>query len=320
MNSDLQASYSACRELAGGAPDGIGVGISLLPNEQRDHAAALYALYRTLQGLVDESDAGRISAEQAREGLSFWRTWFEGGCWEELDDPLAPAGRYTILANDVPAEIFLELIEALEVDLARTRYQSTQEVIRHCAKRGSCLAVAMCYVFGVEDPVAHARATELAVAIQLTNVIRDVGDDVSRDRVRLPLMEMGRHRVSEAHLKAHVLTRGYRKLMEELSGVAEAYYDAGLAELSHIPSEGRRAVRVGAAVHREVLAAVRRNGYDNFTRRAAASPPRNALMLMRDLRQKAHRTARAIPEGLPDGAALLGAAVRPNLTLLTDAS
>jgi phytoene synthase len=309
-------SYATCRDFVSGGPGCAAAAASLLPNDVADHGCALHALVRTLRAIVEERDDGHLTDDEAKAGLDFWREWFAAGCWEEIDDPIAPAARYTILSNDVPPELFLELIGALEQDLAHVRYQTMQELAGYCYRSASTSAVAMCYVMAIEERDAQARAAELGVAVQLTAILRDVGHDIGRNRLYLPVEDMARHRVSEAHLRAKVLTRGYRRLMDEMVRAAEAYYDAAFAGLDAFPRKCRRGIRVGANLHRDTLRGVRRNGYDNLTLRAGASAPRLALRAAKEWVGRASDRRTGIPDGLPDGLALIAGAGRPSLTVV----
>jgi phytoene synthase len=264
-------------------------------------------MVRTLRDIVEESDAGRISQGEASAGLAFWRQWFADGCWDDVEDPIAEAVRYTVLANEIPDDLFIRHIGSLEDDLAQKRYREPAELVEYCYASSSTSWLAMSYALWPEEAERRARAAEIGVAARLTEIVTGVGADLAAGRLYLPVAQMERHRVKDAHLRARVITKGYARLMEELTEVTEAYFDSGLAGAGSWPAGSRRGLAVVAAVHRDRLRLLRKNRYDNLTMAADVGFVRRRALATRAIVHPAAR-AGAVPEGLPDGHVLIARA------------
>jgi phytoene synthase len=307
MSGSLDTSYQVCGDIVRRRPVGLSPWIELLPREHRRDCAAVFALVRTLRDMVEEVGEDGIPVGQAVEGLAFWRQWLVDGCWDDVDDPIAEAVRYSVLANEIPQEWLISLVDALTADLtASRRFAGLNDLVDYCYASTSTAWLAVGHILGGEDSDARARIAEMGVGERLTNVICDVGEDLRAGRVYLPLDHLARHRVSEAHLRAKVITKGYARLTEELAATAEAYFDSSLAGLASWPPGARRAAAVAAAVQRDQLRSVRRNRYDNLTRSAELPAMRRRAIAGRAFVHPT-RGKRHVPEGLPDGNVLIGA-------------
>lgn len=304
MSSTADISYDVCREIARRNPVALAQWTSWLPRESQRDCHAISAMLRSLRGIVDEADSGAISPAEARAGLDFWRQWFADGSWDDVDDPIAEAVRYTVLRNEVPGELFARHIDSLNADLAQRRYQGADELVEYCYASSSTGWLAMSHVLWPEDVERRARAAEIGVAIRLTEILAGVGQDLAVGRVYLPGSAMERYRVRDAHLRAKVITKGYSKLVEELAEVAEAYFDSGLATAGAWPVGSRRGLAVIAAVHRDQLRVLRKHQYDNVTAAADVGRVRRRAVATRAVLHPVAKSG-GVPEGLPDGHVLI---------------
>ena len=306
MSGSLEISYQVCGDIIRRRPVAISPWIDLLPRDHRRDCAAVLALVRTLRDMVEAGGDDGIPVEQAVEGLAFWRQWLVDGCWDDVDDPIAEAVRYSVLANEIPQEWLISLVDALTADLtASRRFAGLNDLVDYCYASTSTAWLAVGHILGGEEPGARARIAEMGVAERLTEVICDVGEDLRAGRVYLPLDHLARHRVSEAHLRAKVITKGYARLTEELTATAEAYFDTSLAGLDAWPAGGRRAAAVAAAVQRDRLRTVSKHRYDNLTQSAEVPALRRRALAARAFVHPSGGT-RHVPDGLPDGNVLIG--------------
>lgn len=304
MSGSVDISYGVCREVASGRPVSLTEWARWLPRESRRDCYAISAITRTLRDIVEESDAGRIALDEARAALDFWRQWFAGGCWEDVDDPIAEAVRYTVLANEIPEELFLRQIGALEDDLAEKRYRAAADLVEYCYASSSTAWLAMSHVLWADDAERRARAAEIGVAVRLTEIVTGVGADLAAGRVYLPGEQLERHRVRDAHLRAKVITKGYARLIEDLAAATEAYFDSGLAGAGSWPAGSRRGLAVVASAHRDRLRVLRKNNYDNLTTVNDAGFLRRRAVAARAILQRPPMGG-SVPEGLPDGHVLI---------------
>jgi phytoene synthase len=244
----------------------------LLGAERGSGIAAIYAFARMADDLVDErprdADAGAIRAE-LHDML------------EELS--LAAAGRSrkprfavlgeTIRRYAVPLQPFHDLVAGLEMDLDGTRYRTFADLELYCYRVAGTIGLMITPVAGYRPgtpALDHART--LGTAMQLTNILRDVGEDWDRGMLYLPEDELRRHGLMPGNLPVHRHERAFRELMEFQIERARRLYQQGLALIPLITTvRGRFAFRFAAEGYSGILEKSRRNGYDVFSQRAALS-------------------------------------------------
>jgi 15-cis-phytoene synthase len=175
-----------------------------------------------------------------------------------------------------------ELVEGMRMDLRGERYRDLADLRRYTDRVAATVGRWLTELVGVRDPAVLARATELGHALQLTNILRDVGEDWRAGRLYLPADRMAAHGVTERDVariaRGGFRSAGYRALIEELLRVAELHYDAARPGIAHLPPAVGRAVAVAAAVYGGIHREIRRADYDNGTRRARTSGVRKLLL------------------------------------------
>jgi phytoene synthase len=280
---------------------------SFFPAAERRRVAAVYAFCRFTDDLVDR--AGSTPRPVLGERLDAWlalaRACYEG---EEANIGFLQRSVGEMRAAGVPFDCAAELIAGVRMDLSRTRWETMDELRRYCHGVASSVGVWLTHMFGVHDAWTLRRASALGRAMQLTNVLRDVGEDLDRGRVYVPRELLARFGVSEADLSAMragaPIRTEWRSLVEHLIGEAEADYAEALRALPRLPRAFRVPVGVAAHVYRGIHDAIRANGYDNLTRRAHTS----GLAKLR-LALGALRRPRSVPRRVPSPLATALAAV-----------
>lgn len=247
-----------------------------LPPETRGAATDLYAFFRTLDDLVDDTPAGADVSDVARE-LCAWRAWLDDdmrGCGPR--DELAARLRAVVRSYDVPTETLIHLIDGLEFDLARARIATEADLHQYCYRMASTVGRAMAHVLGATTPEAVEAAGRLGAAMQLTNILRDVGEDLDHGRVYLPEETLSRFGLSTATLcelrqhpgptddRLRAITRSY---IEQ----ADALYCAGIAGIWLLPRDSRFPILLAARLYRRLLRIIERHDYDTLRRRCATS-------------------------------------------------
>lgn len=278
----------------------------LLPADVRPSTYALYAMFRTLDDLVDERDAAKMSIAEAQRRLDRWREWFAGGLVAEREGEIVPAVRETMLRHKVPPAVFVDLIEALEADLGRRHYETTPQLIRYCYGVAATVGVAMCHVLGATDDQTCARAAEMGVAMQLTNILRDVGEDLALGRVYLPADLLSQHSLCKADLHRGEVTPSYQALCAQVARTAEGYYQSGFTGIRLLPRRVRFGIAAAALLYRDILTQLRHNGWDSLSRRASTSKPRKLALVTRAFVARPTGRTGMVPPGLPRGEDLLG--------------
>jgi phytoene synthase len=268
VDDELAASYAACRAIMGTHASTFSLACRLLPPERRRATYALYGVFRTLDDLVDESDAGALGRAEALASLRRWRAWFDRPESAPPDHPVIPAFRDTTARFGIPLRYFVELTDGLEADVANRRYADFPELALYCYRVAATVGLAMCSVLGVISDQAAHHAVELGVAMQLTNIIRDVREDALRGRVYLPLDELRAAGWDEAGLCGGSMDDRLRALVRRQVLRARSYYDRGVAGLPYLSADARFAILVAARAYGGILDVIERRNYDVFAGRA----------------------------------------------------
>ena len=253
-----------------------------------DLARAAHAVYwfcRYTDDLVDECE----NVERGRQDLEHWtealRTAYETGVCS--DHPVLRTFLHTAAEYQIPLEYAFELIEGMRMDLNGTRYQTFEELRLFCYRVASVVGLMMCCVIGFEEETertsALPHAIDLGIAMQLTNILRDIGEDLERGRVYLPLDEMAQFGYSERDLKAHLRNEPFRRLMQFQVARARSYYARGNAGIRTLNTRGRFAVKVASDVYREILARVEKPDFNVFAERAVVPPAQKYWLTARNM-------------------------------------
>ena len=312
-NTPLEASYAACRAVMRAQASTFSLACRLLPPERRRATYALYGLFRTLDDLVDESDAGALGRADALASLRRWRAWFDRPGTEPPDHPVIPAFRETVDRFAIPLRYFVELTDGLEADVSNRHYKDFPELALYCYRVAATVGLAMCRVLGVTSDQAAHHAVELGVAMQLTNILRDVREDAERGRVYLPLDELSDAGWDEARLREGPIDERFRALMRRQVARAHSYYDRGVAGLPYLSPDARFAILVAARAYGGILDVIERRRYDVFAGRARVPLARKLRIvagcyLARGRPALPSRPLLGLAPGEPTGAELLAIA------------
>jgi phytoene synthase len=259
----------------------------VLPAEKRRAIIAVWDFCRAVDDAVDETPDGATPTEAAaRERVSWWRCelarCFGAGA------PESPPGQRLapfIRAFDLPRQPFEALIEGVEMDLGNRRYETFPDLYEYCIRVASAVGLICLNIFGARDPGARQYAIDLGVALQLTNILRDIPGDMAQGRLYVPLEDLRRHGCSEADLLAEAEARGggvrspqVLALLRQQAARARDYYGRAARGL---PRRDRRclvAAEIMAAIYRALLRRIERNGYDVFSRVVRIPRPRRAMI------------------------------------------
>ncbi|MCG6954999.1 MAG: squalene/phytoene synthase family protein [Gemmatimonadetes bacterium] len=255
----------------------------LFPPAERLRVEALYAYCRFTDDLVD-AVGDEVDPEELAARLDVWRDLSRRAFDEGASDiPLLDA----VMADAVRADVDWlypdALLEGVGMDLAPRRYADWKELGRYTFCVAGAVGGWMTHLFGIRDPDTVARAHALGHAMQLTNILRDVGEDLELGRVYLPQQLLDRYGLDVDQLSAwqrstEPLPERYSAAMRELIATAEERYGAALPGIRRLPPAFRRPVAVAASAYRGIHAEVRRNGYDTLRRRAHTSLVRKVLL------------------------------------------
>ena len=241
-----------------------------LPPERRRAITALYAFCREVDDVVDEVS----DHDLARTKLAWWRKEIGAVFSGTPQHPVALALRPVVADFALPQEHFQTVIDGMGMDLDRNRYLDFADLERYCHCVAGVVGLLSAEIFGYVNPATRQYARDLGIAFQLTNIIRDVGEDARRGRIYLPQDELARHGVTQTAILKHEATPGMVPLMAEQVARARQWHERAIGSL---PPEDRRAQRPGlimAAIYRALLDEIERDGYAVLDHRVALTPLR----------------------------------------------
>jgi phytoene synthase len=310
---ELDESYAVCRAIMRENASTFSLASRLLPPERRSATYALYGLFRTLDDLVDETDTGSLAREQALSELAGWRAWLEVPSSPPPSHPLLPAFLETVHRYTIPLRYFIELIDGLEGDIVSRRYADFGELALYCYRVAATVGLAMSRVLGVTSERARGHAVELGVAMQLTNILRDVREDAEHGRIYLPQDELAAVGWDDRRLRSGVVDEPLRSLIRRQIARARSYYDRGLAGLPYLSPDARFAILVAARVYAEILTEIERRDFDVLAGRAHVPWSRKVQIvatcyLSRRRIEGGRRFGARLHPGEPTGAELMVAA------------
>jgi phytoene synthase len=259
-----------CQQKAAQSGSSFYYSFLFLPAERRRAITALYAFCREVDDVADEvSDVG-----VARTKLAWWRTevanLFAGHPRHPVTRALAPF----VAPYGLDAARMNEIIDGMEMDLTHHRYADFDALKLYCHRAAGVVGQLAAAIFGYRNPSALEYAEALGTAFQLTNIIRDVGEDARRDRVYLPADELARFGLDAQDILARRGDTRFAKLMEFQADRAASYYDLAMAKLAPEDRRNQRAGLIMAAIYRALLTEIRRDGFQVLDRRTALTPVR----------------------------------------------
>jgi phytoene synthase len=252
-----------------------------LPPERRRAITALYAFCREVDDVVDEVSDPAL----ARTKLAWWRREIGATFNGSPQHPVALALQPVVAAYRLPEEHFQTVIDGMAMDLDCNRYLDFVQLERYCHCVAGAVGLLSAEIFGYANPATRQYARDLGIAFQLTNIIRDVGEDARRGRIYLPQNELAQHGVTAASLLQHESSPGLNSLMAEQVTRARHWHARAMAAL---PAEDRRAQRPGlimAAIYRALLDEIERDGYRVLRHRIALTPLRKLWIALKTARR-----------------------------------
>jgi phytoene synthase len=237
----------------------------LLPEEKRSAVRALYAFCRTVDDIVDEStDAERESR------LDYWRRMIETGSFSD-NDLVAAAWADTLTRYHIPRHYALQLIDGVNRDLFQVRYQTFDELAMYCYGVASTVGLMSMFIVGFKNNDAVPYAIKLGVALQMTNILRDVGEDYCNGRLYLPREELAHYSIREEDIAAGRITDHWRQFMQFQIERTRHLYAESWAGVKMLEREGQLAIGAASVFYQGILDDIEKHDYDVFTRRACLS-------------------------------------------------
>ena len=259
-----------CQERAAQSGSSFYYSFLFLEAPRRQAITALYAFCREVDDVVDECTDPTLS----RAKLGWWRGEVQATFADRPSHPVTQALTISLRNFSLPQEQLLEIIDGMEMDLDQVRYADFKALHLYCYRVASVVGLLAAEIFGYRDRMTLKYAHDLGLAFQLTNIIRDVGEDARRGRIYLPQDELSRFGVDEADLAQARYSDNFRRLMEFQVERARTTYRQALAQLPAADRKAQRAGLIMAAIYRATLDEIVRDGCRVLDRRISLPPLR----------------------------------------------
>jgi phytoene synthase len=261
----------------------------VLPPRKRNAVIATWDFCRAVDDAVDEvvpeSEWGGGLSDEARalatSRLAGWRSELAAIYEGTPRTPQGAALQPFVREFNLPRAQFEDLIDGVEMDLEQVRYETFASLVEYCRRVASAVGLICLEIFGYRNQGARTYAENLGLALQLTNIVRDVKADVIRGRIYLPSEDLRRFGVTEHDLRAGRMTGAVVQLLQFECERAHGYYRRAAA---HLPPEDARslvAAEIMGGIYFEILRRIERNGYDVFSARIRVPRPQRAVIALR---------------------------------------
>lgn len=281
-SSPLDAAYSSCEALTRQHSKSFFIATQFLPKAKRRAVRALYAFCRTSDDIVDNPE------RTVGYSLSQWRQR-AFVTPPDRSEPILTAWDDTRRRYQLSNAVIADLLDGMAMDLTIHRYDRFEQVERYCYHVASTVGLLSMQIIGYSEG-AREPAIQMGVALQLTNILRDVGEDARRGRIYLPRDELHQFGLCEDDILAGCVDERYQRFMRFQIARVHRLYDEAWPGIARLHPDGRFAVAAAAAIYRAILSEIERNGYDNRTRRAVV-PTRRKLSLLYGLWQQMRHMA-----------------------------
>ncbi|CAH1385122.1 presqualene diphosphate synthase HpnD [Candidatus Nitrotoga sp. M5] len=259
-----------CKDKAAQSGSSFYYSFMFLPSDKRRAITALYAFCREVDDVVDENSDENV----AHSTLAWWHTEVTAIYTGTPQHPVTRALKPVVKQYNLPQEYFHEIIDGMEMDLQQHQYVDFKALEQYCYRVASVVGLLTVEIFGYTDRNTLKYAHDLGLAFQLTNIIRDVGEDARRGRIYLPLNELALFGVHVNDILDNKEGEGFQKLMQFQVDRAQRYYQRALEQL---PDTDRKAQRTGlimAAIYRTTLEEIVASGCHVLKERVSLTPLR----------------------------------------------
>jgi len=261
----LRKAYKQTERITSRHSKSFYVSSGLLPEEKRSAVRALYAFCRTVDDIVDESS----ESERASQ-LDYWRGMVETASFAD-QDLVAAAWADTLARYHIPRHYALQLIDGVARDLFQSRYLTFDELATYCYGVASTVGLMSMYIVGFHSNEAVPYAIKLGVALQMTNILRDVGEDYHNGRLYLPREELAFYAIPESDIAEGRVTENWRQFMKFQIDRTRQLYAESWRGVKMLEREGQLAIGAASVFYQGILDEIEKSDYNVFERRASLS-------------------------------------------------
>ncbi len=259
-----------CQEKCAASGSSFYYSFLFLPAERRQAIMALYAFCREVDDVVDECNDLSVASTK----LAWWRQEVERVAEGKPQHPVGLALKKVAPGINLPKEQLLEIIDGMEMDLQQSRYLDFKGLSLYCYRVASVVGLLAAEIFGYQDRQTQKYAHDLGMAFQLTNIIRDIGEDARRGRIYIPMDELKQFNVPAADILNGKYSDNFTALMQFQYERAEKYYEQAFAQLPAIDRKNQRPGLIMAAIYRTLLAEIKDENFQVLLQRSSLPPMR----------------------------------------------
>jgi 15-cis-phytoene synthase len=265
-DASLQNAYRQAERITAAHSKSFFLASGLLPEEKRSAVRALYAFCRTVDDIVDE-----VELKKDRDfELDYWREIVQTAS-ATTGDLVALAWADALTRYHIPRHYAMQLIDGVARDLSQTRYQTFEDLATYCYGVASTVGLMSMHIIGFKSGDAIPYAIKLGVALQMTNILRDVGEDYRNGRLYLPREELVTYGIREEDIAAGRVTENWRQFMKFQIERARQLYAESWAGVKMLEREGQLAIGAASVFYQGILEDIEKHDYNVFTRRASLS-------------------------------------------------
>lgn len=259
-----------CQEKCAASGSSFYYSFLFLPAERRQAIMALYAFCREVDDVVDECNDLSVASTK----LAWWRQEVERVAEGKPQHPVGQALKRVAPGINLPKEQLLEIIDGMAMDLQQARYLDFKGLSLYCYRVASVVGLLAAEIFGYRDRQTQKYAHDLGMAFQLTNIIRDIGEDARRGRIYIPMDELKQFNVPAADILNGKYSDNFTALMQFQYERAEHYYEQALAQLPAVDRKSQRPGLIMAAIYRTLLAEIKDENFQVLHQRISLPPGR----------------------------------------------
>ena len=274
---DLSDAYQACQAIARDGAKNFYYAFLTLPKAKRQAIYASYAFCRLCDDIADDPDPDGDRATRLQGVRLALGAAFSGA----PDGAVFTALGHAAASYSIPQRYFDDVIKGVEMDLHKARYETFDELRQYCYYVAGAVGLICIEVFEYSDPAAIEYATDLGLAMQLTNILRDIEQDAAAGRIYLPQEDMRRFGYSAENLHAGVVNDSYRSLMKFEADRARSYFQSGSRLYPLLDRRSRACPETMAKIYSQILDRMESEGFDNFGRRVGLSKATKIALMAR---------------------------------------
>lgn len=286
----LKEAYIQCRSITREHAKTFYMATRFLPYKKQRGIFAIYALCRYIDDLVDEAEdlvsQQALTIDAINQKLDGWKQKLEDTYdGKNQDNPILIAFSDVLKSYDIPIDLPFELMEGVCLDLYKDRYDTFEELYNYSYKVASIVGLMTSEVFGYEKKEALDYAVDLGIAMQLTNILRDVGEDLRKGRIYLPREDLDHFGISESDLFDYTLNQNFAALMQFQIDRTRQYYERADRGIPMLKKDSRLPVYLARYNYSRILNKIEENSYNVFNHRAYLNTTEKLSILPRIIYQ-----------------------------------